>query len=113
MLEGHKEEPCGWGSEEAGCHEEGLEGPYSGTTQRQVLKWSPKDYCPRLFLPLEIALFKLLGLPSCNPMVSGKGFLEDEQLSGLFGLSGAWGDLRPRVDLPEHSVRYTLFGLSF
>lgn len=56
---------------------------------------------------------KSLALPSCNPMVSGKGFLEDEQLSGLLCPGGAWGDLGPLVDLPEHSVRYILFGLSF
>lgn len=46
-------------------------------------------------------------------MVSGKGFLEDGQLSGLLCRGGAWGDLGPLVDLPEHSVRYILFGLSF
>lgn len=56
---------------------------------------------------------KSLALPSCNPMVSGKGFLEGEQLSRLPGLGGAWGDLGPLVDLPEHSVQYILFGLSF
>lgn len=46
-------------------------------------------------------------------MASGKGFLEDEQLSELVGLGGAWGDRGPPVDLPEHSVQYILFGLSF
>lgn len=46
-------------------------------------------------------------------MVSGKSFLEDEQLSRLSGLGGAGGDGRPLIALPEHSVQYTLFGLSF
>lgn len=46
-------------------------------------------------------------------MASGKDFSEDEQLSGLSGLGGAWGDLGPLVDLREHSVQYILFGLSF
>lgn len=46
-------------------------------------------------------------------MVSGKGSLEDEQLSRLLRLGGAGGDLGPLVDLPEHSVLYILFGLSF
>lgn len=44
-------------------------------------------------------------LPSCNPTASGKGFWEDEQLSGPLCLGGAWGVLRPLVGLPEHSVR--------
>ena len=64
------------------------------------------DHCR--FFPSMTSLV----LPSCDPVVSGKGFLEDEQLSGQLYLGGAWGDLRPLGDLPEHIVRYILFGLS-
>lgn len=59
-----------------------------------------------------LRLSEVVGFTFCNPMASGKGLLEDEQLSGLLCLGGAWGVLGPLADLPEHSVRYTLFGLS-
>lgn len=75
--------------------------------QRQVLESEMVTqglYRPLPFLPLD----EVIGFTFLPPY----GFWEDEQLSGLSRLSGARGDLRPLVDLPGHSVRYTLFGLS-
>lgn len=66
-------------------------------------------YCPLLFLPLD----EVIGFTFLQPYGFWEGFLEGEQLSRLLRLGGAWGDFGPLVDLPEHSVQYILFGLSF
>lgn len=84
-----------WDSQGAGCHERGWR-----NSRAQILgsikaslknQWSPKDRTDRYcFFPS----MKSLALPSCNPMVSGKGFWEDEQLYRLLTPGWCLGRLR-------------------